>query len=382
VNNQLIDTWSSIGVHTTLWNTTTFLDGTYTLKAKAFDKAGNSVEQPAQVTVDNTPPTIKIISPENGTYASGNVRTNLTVTDDNLESATLILDGETLADATAVTYYEWNTSQITDGPHILRLEAIDKAGNLQTESVAVTVDNTGPVVSIFSPVGNAVVSANISITFVAADKNLKTTFLFLNQTGYDVTNATELTIDTKTLQDGTYELRLTALDHAGNQNEAAITITVDNTNPTVAIEAPTDGAQLLGIIDINFTANDEHLATVFLQIADAVINVTANTHFQWNTTNIGDGTHIIRVLAVDSAGNTAENQITVWTRNGQKATEDSYNAGRNLGILAGALLAIAVIAGAIAIKYLSSPRFSRKVEREEIKKLAKDCREQFFTKYL
>jgi hypothetical protein len=114
------------------------------------------------------------------------------------------------------------------------------------------------------------------------------------------------------------------------------------------------------------------LATVFLQIDDEVINVTTQTHFLWNTTNIGDGTHTIRILAVDSAGNTAENQTRVWTRNVQKATEDSYNAGRNLGILAGALLAVAVIAVAIAIKYLPSPRFSRKVEREQITKLAKD----------
>jgi hypothetical protein len=102
------------------------------------------------------------------------------------------------------------------------------------------------------------------------------------------------------------------------------------------------------------------LASVFLYIDDAVFNVAKQTSFQWNTTNVGDGAHAIRILAVDSAGNMAGNQIRVWTRNVQRATEDSYDAGRNLGVLAGVLLVIiAVIAIAIAIKYWPSRNFPK-----------------------
>jgi hypothetical protein len=71
---------------------------------------------------------------------------------------------------------------------------------------------------------------------------------------------------------------------------------------------------------------------------------------------------VIRILAADTAGNAGENQITVWTTNVQRATEDSYNAGRNLGILAGVLSSmVAAIAVIIIIKYL--PQLSLKIQK-------------------
>ena len=362
VNDQLIDTWSAVGAHTTLWNTTAFLDGINTLKVTAFDKARNSAEQFVQVTVDNTPPETEIVLPTNGTYVSGNVHINLTVTDDNLESATLTLDGETLADVINLTSFEWNTTQVADGLHILKIEAIDKAGNRQIDTSVVAVDNTKPVISILSPKDNTPVSGNITITFTIGDRNLQTAVVFVNQTAFDVTNATELTVDTKALQEGTYELRLTALDYAGNQNEAAITIVVDNLSPTATINAPANGTQLLGTVTINFAVSDEHLANVFLNIDNETFNVAGQTSFQWNTTNVGDGAHVIRILAADTAGNAGENQITVWTTNVERATEDSYNAGRNLGILAGVLSSmVAAIAVIIIIKYL--PQLNLKIQK-------------------
>lgn len=360
VNDLMIDGWTSTGIHISVWNTTTSSDGVSTVKAKVFDKAGNNREQSIKVVVDNTPPTAEITSPTNGAYMSGATCINLVLGDENLEDAMLMIDGENIADVTNATYYQWNTTETTDGQHILMLKAVDKAGNVKTSITTVTVDNTNPIVSIISPKNNAIISGNITITFITWDKNLKNTTLVLDEATFNVTNVTALTLDTKTLQDDAYTVRLNTFDMAENQDEARITIIVDNTNPEAEISAPANGARLQGTANIYFTASDDHLTGVFLYIDDMAFNVTAQTSFQWNTTKLGDGVHLIKIVAVDSAENQKETQAWVWTINVQKATEDRYAAGRNLGIFVGVSFGlIASIVAVIAKKYLRSVKPSK-----------------------
>lgn len=346
VDDLAIDTWTATGIHVSAWDTTASLDGTSTVEAKVFDKAGNSMEYSVEVVVDNTPPTAEITSPVNDAYVSGTVYVNLTADDENLESAMLMLDGEDIADVTGAVYYQWDTLDAMDGRHILMLEAVDKAGNVKRSIVTVVIDNTNPVAMITSPKNGAVISGNITIAFLTFDINLKNTTIVLDEVIFNATDATALTFDARTLLDGNYTVRLIAFDAAENRNEAEITIIVDNTSPAVAITAPTDNAQLQGIVNVNFTVSDDHLASAFLYLDDTAFDITATTFFQWNTSELGDGLHTMRIVAVDSAGNTKEIQNNVWTTNVQRATEDSYAAGRNLGILLG--LVFGVAAGLVA----------------------------------
>jgi thermitase len=348
VNDVATDTWTAAGTHVSVWDTTASLDGNVTVRAKAFDKAGNSMEQSVEVVVDNTPPAAEITSPANNAYVSGTVRVNLTADDQNLESATLMLDGEDIADVTGSTYYQLDTLYVLDGRHILMLEAVDKAGNVERSIVTVVIDNTNPTTLITSPKNDAAISGNITITFLTLDVNLKNATIVLGETIFNVTGTSVLTFDTKTLSDGEYTVRLIAFDAAENQNEVEIAVIVDNTSPTVAITAPVDNAQLQGIVNVNFTVNDNHLVSALLYVDEEVFNITTMTSFQWNTSKLGDGLHIMRIVAVDSAGNTNEVQNQVWTTNVQKATEDSYAAGRNLGILLG--LIFGIVAGFVALR--------------------------------
>jgi hypothetical protein len=340
VDDQIIDVWTSSGIHTSIWNTATSPDCAHTIKATVTDKANNHMEYSLQITTDNTPPTTLIISPLNSTYASQMVYIDFNVSDENLESATLAVDGETLADVTTITSYLWNTTETEDGQHILKLKSVDKAGSVTTTSITITVDNTNPVVDLVSPSDGKIVSGNVSIAFFARDRNLKNATLVLNEATFNVAGFTNLIFDTKTVQDGHYAVVVEAFDLAGNHGEATITIVVDNTKPAVVIGTPVDGAKLQGTVIVNFVASDNHLASVILHIDDMVFNVTGQTSFEWNTTEIGDDSHVLGVVATDAAGNEEETQVTVQTTNMQEATEESYASGRNLGILIGVLFAL------------------------------------------
>ncbi len=75
---------------------------------------------------------------------------------------------------------------------------------------------------------------------------------------------------------------------------------------------------------------------MFLYIDSAALNVTASYSYEWNTTEVGDGTHTIRLVAYDKAGNMAETiPLSVKTVNVQKANEENYVAGMDFGLMMG-----------------------------------------------
>ena len=123
---------------------------------------------------------------------------------------------------------------------------------------------------------------------------------------------------------------------------------MDNTKPSVTVTNPTEGTTLTGTITIEFTASDEHLTEVLLYIDAAVFNVTGLYSYEWNTTEVGDGTHTIRFVAYDKAGNMGETSLlSVKTMNVQEANQENYVAGRDLGLVIGVIsgLAISLIIG-------------------------------------
>jgi len=106
-----------------------------------------------------------------------------------------------------------------------------------------------------------------------------------------------------------------AVDKAGNTAEKIVTLMVDNTPPSVRVTSPEDEAELSGNVNITFAASDANLKQVQLIIDDRVYDVTFQTEFNWNTTTVGDGPHIIKLIAYDEAGNIAETSVTVTTIN-------------------------------------------------------------------
>jgi serine protease AprX len=329
-------------------NTTELLDGPHVIKLLASDLAGNDAETSIRIIIDNTPPTVTILTPANGSFVSGATNITFSFSDGNLKSATLLLDGKIISDVTDKTFHFWNTTQATDGEHILMLIVTDKAGNSRTFEKVVTVDNTPPTAEIRKPTENSYLKGSYGVVIYGYDANLDVIELYVNETlvtTWDVSGTHTYTWDTTVY--GTYPIKLLVKDKAENNITEIVTVIVDNTKPSVSITSPGDVAELSGSVNINFTATDDNLDKVVLYINNATFDVTGETSYEWDTTAVGDGTHTIKLVAYDKAGNANETAIAVTTVNVKREVEAARNLylgiGTPIGFIIGAIIVYAII---------------------------------------
>src|SRR5439155_1393232 len=134
------------------WDTTTIVNGTHTLKARARDAAGNStISAGVSVTVsnvDSTAPTVALTSPAATATVSGTITVRATASDNvGVASVQFLLNGAALGREDTVAPYaiNWNTTTVANGSYSLAARARDTAGHLTTSaSVNVTVGNAAP----------------------------------------------------------------------------------------------------------------------------------------------------------------------------------------------------------------------------------------------
>jgi len=203
----------------------------------------------------------------------------------------------------------------------------------------ITVNDTPPTVNVVSPISGKILGGTIPIEVYASDPSGidKVEFMVgalekLYRLTFDSTTGTwKGNLNTTALLDGATTVNVTATDKAGNVGRTSVTFTVDNTLPSVLITVPVAGAELSGMVTIQFTATDTNLETVYLYIDNASHTVTGQTTYSWNSTHVGDGSHIIRITAVDRAGNLGSKSVTVTTNNVALARQQSYQQGQTIG---------------------------------------------------
>lgn len=118
-------------------------DGPATLQARAADTAGNlSAVAERPIVFDATPPRIAISGVADGELRNAPVTPVVAVEDASPMHAALTLDGLPWVSGTIVA---------DDGMHLLRVVAVDAAGNRSEASVRFTIDTTPPAVVLTSP---------------------------------------------------------------------------------------------------------------------------------------------------------------------------------------------------------------------------------------
>jgi len=266
---------------------------------------------------DTTPPTASVGSPANGATVSGTITISATASDDvGVTQVQFFVDGVPLStDTTAPYSASWNTTTAVDGAHSLTAQAADAAGNLgSSAAVNMTVDNTGPAVTINSPAAGATVSATVAITADASDSSGVTQVRFFVDgvlLSTDTTAPYSASWDTTASSDGAHALTAQATDSVGNVGlSGPVNVTVDNadvTPPTVGITSPSGGATVSGTITISATASDDVGVTQVQFFVDGVLlstDTTAPYSTAWDTTSAADGARSLTAQAADAAGNT------------------------------------------------------------------------------
>ena len=110
-------------------------EGAHTVTVRAFDRANNSVEATATVTVDATPPTVSVRSPGPGATVYGTAGVNWTAADtgSGIGQVFVIVDGQaTPVDATSVSQ---SVSPLSIGIHTVSVRVYDRAGNMAEATV-------------------------------------------------------------------------------------------------------------------------------------------------------------------------------------------------------------------------------------------------------
>src|SRR3989338_3807012 len=108
-------------------------NGQHAIIARVYDQQGNIFNSsPLTLTIDKTPPTIILESPSGGEVISGSQVSVRALAQDNLEinSVGFYLDGQQLHWDNWEPYeFIWNSTLISDGPHIFKAQAWDRAQN-------------------------------------------------------------------------------------------------------------------------------------------------------------------------------------------------------------------------------------------------------------
>jgi len=121
---------------------------------------------------------------------------------------------------------------ISDGVHIVRVRAIDAAGNAAAVTVSVAVDTTPPSVSITGPAGGAVFtspSAIVSWTATDATSGIDHVTVSLDG-GAEATLSAATTSHLFTdLANGAHSVTVTVVDRAGHSSTSTVTFRVSGT---------------------------------------------------------------------------------------------------------------------------------------------------------
>jgi hypothetical protein len=291
-------------------------DNVRNVSAWAYDLSGKwANDGPVDFMVDNHPPVLNIIFPEMEEYIFGEVYVNISAQDAFIGPQEYNVDDRGW-DPIVVPF---NTTAITDGWHTLSIRVFDMIGHQTQQTINVYVDNIAPKCSIISPVLDQFIeriftfeiSATdlVGIDYVSLDVFSQVVEIPYNsETGYY-----EYSIDTRTVDDGTYEIYATAYDKSGKASSVdSISFRVDNTPPDFTILSPKNGEYVKEEIEILVQVADTFSYDVKYTVDDSGWTQIADI---FNTTLVSDSEHLITVRATDEAGHATERTVTVIVDN-------------------------------------------------------------------
>ena len=341
-----------------IWDTGGGAEGDYLLVLEASSRVGQSHSSMVRVTVDNTPPEASIVVPVAGEAVSGRVAVVGTVRDHHFHSYQLGYglgispdsnEVIQLGTARSVPVEEgilgmWDTPE-ENGLYTLILTVEDEAGWARVVEQVVRVDVTPPEVQVSQPGSGEIVRGVVPLIGAVVDNSATPDlehFMVMYgvvQEGGEVAEWISVgdprappvvgdtlgVWDTRGLADGSYMLKVSAVDQLGHTREEAVSVEVDNTPPVAHLAMPPSGSMHSGDLAILGTISDVHLQsfslwygrvpgvslaakedTVWQEIvSQSSSGVRGDQLAMWDSSN-ETGPIVLRLVARDLAGNVSE----------------------------------------------------------------------------
>lgn len=230
---------------------------------------------------ETTPPGLTITSPLNQTYATSNIWFNITG-NENL-SACLVNYGagnKTMSNTSATAWYH-NNASVIDGSHQAIFYCNDTFGNWNSTSRWFTVDTTGPVITVSSPVNTSYPSLPININVTTSEAaswcgyNLGGNNITLSNSSTTSWNGQNNSLTDQT----TYNLKVYCNDTLGNMGSNTTVWFTYNTTDTVppVISAVNAVSITTSSATITWTTSENANSSLSISPSATYSNSSANT---------------------------------------------------------------------------------------------------------
>jgi hypothetical protein len=286
------------------------IDGTYVLRLRAVDRAGNATENTVQVISDQTPPTVNA-GPDVTFIGTAALVGQASDALSGLASVGwTVISGPTGGQFTVPDVLTTSFNG-PSGTCLLGLTARDAAGNVATDTVQLVID--GPPLVDAGP--NALRGSAFTPTATASDVEGPVRLAWTQVSGpgtATVSPADSLAPIITCDQDGVYVMRLTVTDSMNQTSSDELTLTWD----TVAPAAPVV-TQVPPVVRTSFTVSGfaEPGSTVQVTLGNAAGGTEGVTRMAtvaadgtWSVALVGsNGTWPLTLFASDPAGNRSSN---------------------------------------------------------------------------
>ncbi|MBI1928589.1 hypothetical protein HYR99_30645, partial [Candidatus Poribacteria bacterium] len=309
-------------------DTSTLPDGVYTLQGVVTKRNGSAKFKLPSIKVDNTPPTITIVSPLAGSEVSALPTIHATYNDGTgvgiqpsdssvvLALFRLVPPNETSVQVNQSQVQKNETTLVytrgellLGGAYRVTVTVKDTLGNTSTKSTEFTVVGTLPAVSILSPLSGQILDNAqplISAIFTGAGL-VNVTAFSIDGTAISVTpqmiegNRLSYT-PAPPLADGPHTVSIQVIDGAGKSAQASVTFTVKtkDTTPPVITQVSPQGIVRSSTATVLVIAFDEQSG-----VASVTISVDGATPVKGATrevTGLSAGRHTVDVVVTNGAG--------------------------------------------------------------------------------
>ncbi len=262
--------------------------GQNALVTTARDACGNVRRSCRAVVLDNQKPVITVSGVTEGQYVRGPVVLTFTVEDAHLDTVAATLDGLPFESGGTVT---------GDGPHVLTVTAVDRAGNSEEVQRNFTIDTVPPELVVQSPVsGHVTQEAQVELVAAVTELNVVASVSVGGQ-GL-VRGGDGLWRRTVALAEGANRLVVTAMDAAGNASSSTVTVLRDSTPPRLVVTSPSEGARIGGTsVKVRGTATDT--TPVVLTLNGAPIQVAPDGSFEVDHA-LSQGNNTLNLVVTDA----------------------------------------------------------------------------------
>ena len=306
-----------------LWDTSTLPDAWHLLSARVTDAAGHVTEDRINVIVDNHDPTLGVVAPTEGQFASGVLLFKVAASDARgIVEVTL---GWSDADPVVATlnaasnYYEYtlDTTTLADGNYTLVTSALDTSGRTSTVVVVFQVDNNEPELSLDDPLPGDVLEGMVTVTATVRDTFIDTLQFSVDGVGWVDMVGGRGSFSSSVFADGPHTIIVRAIDGSGKEVHASSPVTLDNNAPAMSVASfPSPGEHVAGDVPFALFVKDAvAVASVKARVGADVYDVylsPASGFYEWALPSAAyaDGELGVTFVATDTA---AHNATLSWT---------------------------------------------------------------------